>query len=255
MLTPVAGLAVAGLAIAYGEATGKSSSQVLFSGQDALSPLIQQAASYTVGAIVLLTVCKALAYGVSLSGFRGGPIFPAVFVGAAGGIALSHLPGLPLVAGVGMGIGAMTVAMLRLPLTSVLLPTLILQADGLALMPLIIVSVVVAYVAVALAHAKLPRLRRRRLRRRPTADDGPETDEARKLVRATLPGLPIRGRPHSPVRDVCVHGGGADPPRGTGRDRGAPGCDALDDTHRFASRPAPVPLRSCRGRGRRSSPR
>ena len=149
MLTPVVGLVVAGSAIAYGEATGKSSSQVLFSGQDALAPLIQNAAGYTVGAIVLLFVCKSLAYGVSLSSFRGGPIFPAVFVGAAGGIALSHLPGLPLIAGVGMGIGAMTVAMLRLPLTAVLLPTLVLQADSLNLMPLVIVAVVVSYVVVA----------------------------------------------------------------------------------------------------------
>ncbi len=43
--------------------------------------------------------------GVSLSSFRGGPVFPALFTGAAGGILLSHLPGLPLVAGVAMGIG------------------------------------------------------------------------------------------------------------------------------------------------------
>ena len=35
-LTPLVGLAVAGLAIAFAEATGKSSSEVLFSGQDAL---------------------------------------------------------------------------------------------------------------------------------------------------------------------------------------------------------------------------
>ncbi len=42
-------------------------------------------------------------------------------------MALSHLPGLPLVAGVAMGIGAMTAVMLRLPLTSVLLATLLLR--------------------------------------------------------------------------------------------------------------------------------
>ena len=63
-----------------------------------------------------------------------------------GGVALSHLPGLPLVAGVAMGIGAMSVVMLRLPLTSVLLASLLLASDGLAVMPLVIVSVVVAYV-------------------------------------------------------------------------------------------------------------
>jgi hypothetical protein len=62
---------------------------------------------------------------------------------------LSGEPRLPLVDGVAMGIGAMTVVMLRLPLTSVLLATLLLGADGLAVMPLVIVAVVVAYVASA----------------------------------------------------------------------------------------------------------
>jgi H+/Cl- antiporter ClcA len=146
LLTPVAGLAVAGLAIAYAAGTGKASSDVLFSGQDALGPLITHSAGYTVGALLLLLACKGLAYGTSLSSFRGGPIFPAMFIGAAGGMVLSHLPGLPLVAGVAMGIGAMSATMLRLPLTSVLLATLLLSSDGLQVMPLAIVAVVVAYV-------------------------------------------------------------------------------------------------------------
>jgi len=149
LLTPVVGLAVAGLAIAYTEGTGKSSSDVLFSGQSQLGPLITNAASYSVGALLLLLACKGLAYGASLSSFRGGPTFPALYLGAAGGIALSHLPGLPLVPAVAMGIGAMSAVMLRLPLTSVLLATLLLFSDGLAVMPLVIVAVVVAYVASA----------------------------------------------------------------------------------------------------------
>ena len=149
LVVPLAGLAVGALAIIYAEATGKPTSDVLFSGQDALDPLITHAASYSVGALLLLLVCKSLAYGVSLSSFRGGPIFPAMFIGAAGGIALSHLPGLPLIAGVAMGIGAMSVVMLTLPLTSVLLATLLLASDGLAVMPLVIVAVVVAHVAAA----------------------------------------------------------------------------------------------------------
>jgi hypothetical protein len=48
-----------------------------------------------------------------------------------------------------MGIGAMSAVMLKLPLTSVLLATLLLGSDGLAVMPLAIVAVVVAYVASA----------------------------------------------------------------------------------------------------------
>jgi H+/Cl- antiporter ClcA len=145
----VAGLAVAGLAIAFAEGAGKSSSEVLFSGQDDLGPLIIHSAAYTVGALLLLLVCKALAYGVSLSSFRGGPVFPSLYVGAVGGIAMSHLPGLSPVAGAAMGMGAMCAVMLTLPLTSVLLATTLLSSDGLAVMPLVIVSVVVAYVAAA----------------------------------------------------------------------------------------------------------
>jgi hypothetical protein len=80
---------------------------------------------------------------------RGGPVFPAMFLGAAGGILLSHLPGLPLVPAVAMGIGAMCVVMLLLPMTSVLLATLLLSSDGLAVVPLVIVAVVVAHVASA----------------------------------------------------------------------------------------------------------
>jgi H+/Cl- antiporter ClcA len=146
LLTPVAGLAVAGLAIAFAAGTGKGSSEVLFSGQVALGPLVTSGASYTVAALALLVACKALAYSASMSAFRGGPVFPALFVGAAGGMLMSHLPGLPLVAGVAMGIGAMSAVMLQLPLTSVLLATLLLGSDGLAVMPLAIIAVVVAYV-------------------------------------------------------------------------------------------------------------
>ena len=157
LLTPVVGMAIAGLTIAYTEGTGKSYSDVLFSGQSQLGPLISHAASYSVGALLLLMACKGLAYGASLSSFRGGPTFPALYLGAAGGIALSHLPGLPLVPGVAMGIGAMCAVMLRLPLTSVLLATLLLYSDGLAVMPLVIVAVVVAYVLSArLAPAPSP---------------------------------------------------------------------------------------------------
>jgi len=157
LAVPLAGLVVAALAVLYAEGTGKASSDVLFSGQSALPGLIQHASSYTVGALLLLMVCKGLAYGVSLSSFRGGPIFPAMFIGAAGGIAMSHLPGLPVVAGVAMGIGAMSAVMLTLPLTSVLLPSLLLVSDGLAVMPLVIVAVVVAYVAAArIAPAPVP---------------------------------------------------------------------------------------------------
>ncbi len=150
---PLAGLIVALLAVGFVALTGQSTAYILFSGQNQLDQLINNDARLSVGTLLLILLLKGLAYGLSLVGFRGGPTFPALFLGAAMGILLSHLPGLPLVAGAAMGMGATTAAMLKLPLTAVLLATLILAADGIALMPLVIVAVVVAYVATM----KLPR--------------------------------------------------------------------------------------------------
>ncbi|MGW0791997.1 chloride channel protein [Streptomyces sp. NPDC002911] len=146
--TVVMGLAVGVLALLYAESTGRNASEVLYSGQNALGGLLAEDATYAAGTLIVLIICKALAYSASLSTFRGGPIFPSMFLGAAGGLALSHLPGLNATSGFAMGIGAMCVAMLRLPMTSVLLATLLLGSEGVTVMPLVIVSVVVSYALV-----------------------------------------------------------------------------------------------------------
>jgi H+/Cl- antiporter ClcA len=150
LLMPALGLAIGALAILFDQVTGKGISMVLYSGQDQLPQLLKEAPDWSVATVLLLVACKAIAYGISLSSFRGGPVFPAMFVGAAAGIAASHLPGLDLVPAVAMGIGAMSCVMLTLPLTSVLLATVLLGAnDGVQVMPVVIVAVVVAYVATA----------------------------------------------------------------------------------------------------------
>jgi H+/Cl- antiporter ClcA len=149
LLMPVVGLAIAGLAIGFGEATDKPATEVLFSGQSALGGLIGNASDWSLGALLLLVACKGVGYALSLSAFRGGPVFPAMFIGAAAGIAASHLPGLDLIPAAAMGIGAMCTVMLSLPLTATMLATLLLGADGLQVMPVVIVAVVVAYVVSA----------------------------------------------------------------------------------------------------------
>lgn len=141
----VAGLVIAGLVVAFTHASGKPEEAILFSGQFYLGPLVSQRATWTVEALLLLVVFKTLSYSVSLSSFRGGPVFPALLVGAAGGMVAAHLPGFSLVPGLAAGMGAMTAAMLRLPLASVLLPSLLLVSSGVGVTPLIIVAVVVAY--------------------------------------------------------------------------------------------------------------
>ncbi len=168
--TPVMGLAVAGAAIAFAEITGKSGETVLFSGQSALPGLVLHASEWSVGALVVLAIAKSVAYACSLSAFRGGPVFPSMFIGAAIGVAGSHLPGLVLVPAVAMGIGAMCTVMLKLPLTSTLLAVLLFASDGLSVTPLVIVAVVVAYVV----SARFPQLPAELGRHRETTEQAAE---------------------------------------------------------------------------------
>jgi H+/Cl- antiporter ClcA len=147
LMTPVAGLVVAALATLFAQTTGKATSDILFSGEESLPRLVRDADTYTVGALLFLIVCKSLAYGISLGSFRGGPVFPAIFLGGTAGILFAHLPGLPATAGIAMGMGAMAAVMLRMPMTAVLLASLLLGVEGVVAMPLVIVAVVVAFVA------------------------------------------------------------------------------------------------------------
>jgi H+/Cl- antiporter ClcA len=104
--------------------------------------------------LIGLVAAKSLAYLICLASFRGGPVFPSMYIGAAMGIAMSHLPGLPMESGAAIGIGAMAASMLRLPLTSVLLASLLIGGNSLKLMPLIIVGVVVSHVLTAWLNKK-----------------------------------------------------------------------------------------------------
>ena len=145
--------------MAYQLISGDTSTQVLFSGQDALPKLVEHAADYSVGVMILLIVCKALAYGLSLSAVRGGPVFPSMVIGAALGIAASGLPGMDLAPAIGMGIGAMCATMLRLPLTSTLLATVLLGTDGVTVTPQVVVAVAVAFVIINVLPVPSPKER------------------------------------------------------------------------------------------------
>jgi chloride channel protein, CIC family len=146
LVTAVLGLLIGLTAMVYQLISDYSFSQVLFSGQDGLPDLVEHAADYSVGVLILLALCKTLVYGLSLSAFRGGPVFPSMFIGAVLGIAVSGLPGMDMAPAIGMGIGAMCTAMLRLPFTSTLLATLLLGADGVLVTPQVVVAVAVSFV-------------------------------------------------------------------------------------------------------------
>jgi H+/Cl- antiporter ClcA len=142
-----AGLLVGVLAFCFAQLTSETPNLVLFSGQDALGGLVTNAASFSVGTLILMMLFKGAAWGLSLGSFRGGPTFPAMFIGAAGGIAVAHLPGLPTSAGIAVGIGVMIVAFLRLPLSAIVIASVLSVSAGSGVDPLIIVGVVASYLA------------------------------------------------------------------------------------------------------------
>jgi len=144
---PAAGVVIAGLAIAFQQTTDKGADQVLFSGQDALGPLVSQAGTWSLSALALLIVIKGVAWCISLAGFRGGPTFPAMFLGATAGVLASHLPGFALTPAVGVGMSAAVAAVLRLPLSAIVLGVLLSSQSGPGSTPLMIIGVVTAYVA------------------------------------------------------------------------------------------------------------
>jgi chloride channel protein, CIC family len=156
LFLPIAGLLISGCAIAFSEVADKGVDQVLFSGQDALSGLAANADAWSVSALALLLFFKGVAWSLSLAGFRGGPTFPAMFLGAAAGVLFTHLPGLELTPAIAVGIAAGVSAVLRLPLSAVVLATLLTAGAGTGSEPLIIVGSAVAYITIMILAPKPP---------------------------------------------------------------------------------------------------
>jgi H+/Cl- antiporter ClcA len=145
IVTPLAGVVVAVLAILFG-LTGQSVDAVLFSGSGALVPLVDQAATLSLGTLALLLLLKGIAWSISMGSFRGGPVFPAIFMGTVGGLLAGHLPGLPEGAGVAAVMGASIAAILRLPLSSVVIAAGLTAPTGPASLTLVVISVVIAHI-------------------------------------------------------------------------------------------------------------
>lgn len=155
LVTPAVGLAVAGLAIAFSQTADKSVNEVLFSGETAIGPLVADPAGWSLSALALLIAFKGLAYGISLGSFRGGPVFPALFLGAAGGMMAAQLPGFDLTPAVAVGMGAAVASVLKLPLSAAVLGVLLTSKSGAGAGPVIIVGVVVAYLTTLALSARL----------------------------------------------------------------------------------------------------
>ncbi len=138
------GLAVGGLAVASRALTDRPIDYVLFSGQESLPALIAEGSA---GALALVALAKALAYGVSLgAGFRGGHVFPAVTIGVMMGVmAANVLPGFDLTPAVVAGIAAGAAASLSVPIFGALMAALLGGAASVDAIPIAIFASVLGW--------------------------------------------------------------------------------------------------------------
>ena len=143
---PVVGVAVAILAILFASITGQSNLAVLFSGSRALDPLMEQADTLGLSVVAWLMLFKATAWMLSMGSFKGGPVFPAIFIGVVAGLLASYLPGLSVSSAMPITVAATVVSVLRLPLSASVLALLVTGSAGLDAIPLIIIGMVVAYI-------------------------------------------------------------------------------------------------------------
>jgi H+/Cl- antiporter ClcA len=139
------GLAV-GLIALLADGLGADSQDVLFSGQASIPSLVGETST---GIVLLLLVAKGLAYAVSLaSGFRGGPIFPAVFLG----VGLATLPVVwfdvsPTFA-IATGAAAGMAAQVRLLLTAMLFGALLVGTQGIDTAPGGVLAAAAAWITI-----------------------------------------------------------------------------------------------------------
>ena len=147
-----AGLLVGVLAVLFRAIADRPVDLVLFSGQEAMPAVVAEASA---SVLLLLVAAKGLAYALSLgAGFRGGPVFPALLLGAAIGVlAADALPGLEVTPAFAAGIAAATAAVLRVPFTAALLATVLVGSSAADVAPIAVLAAAVGWlVAVALPN-------------------------------------------------------------------------------------------------------
>jgi len=152
----LAAVIVAGAAVATRAITGQGVDVILFSGQVAVPTVL---GITSVGTLLVIAFAKTLAYTVSLgAGFRGGMVFPAVYLGTVVGVGaallVSGASSSPLVAA---GIAAAVAAVLRLPFTGVLLALLLCAGAGLSVTTPAIIGAVLGVLFRVVADTRLHR--------------------------------------------------------------------------------------------------
>ncbi|MGB7982257.1 MAG: chloride channel protein [Candidatus Nanopelagicales bacterium] len=154
----VVALATAACALAVDAITGGGLELVLFSGQSAMADYL---ALTSLGTATVVLVGKFIAYSLALgSGFRGGPIFPAVALGTIVATAGTLLvDGTSTAALAAAGIAAATAAALRMPFTALAMGVLLTYPAGGATTVLAIVGTIVGLVTRLAGERRTPALR------------------------------------------------------------------------------------------------
>ncbi|MEX0171038.1 chloride channel protein [Streptomyces sp. LMG1-1-1.1] len=142
--TVVCAVGAGGCAALYTVVTGRTPVDVASSGQATLEGLTGDPHAWGVGALVAVLLFKATAYTLCLGSLRGGPVFPALFLGAAAGVLAAPLPGLGVIPGAAAGMAAASAAALRLPVSCVALVVLMLGNSQ--TIPVVILAAVTSFI-------------------------------------------------------------------------------------------------------------
>lgn len=133
---------------------GASSQDVLFSGQAGVPDEVAQTSAVT---LLVLLVAKAIGYGISLGcGFRGGPVFPAIFLGIAVASFAVIWAGTSPTWAVAVGAAAGMAAGTRLVFAALLFSGLLVGSNGLDTIPAAVLAVVAAWLTAAAADQVWP---------------------------------------------------------------------------------------------------
>jgi H+/Cl- antiporter ClcA len=151
----LAGAGAVGALALLADGLGANPEDVLFSGQQSLPDLLAEGSA---GIVVVLLAAKGLAYAISLgAGFRGGPVFPAIFIGVAlatlAVIAFDVSTTLAVAVGTAAGMAAAT----KLVFSSLVIAALLVGSAGVDAVPAAVLAAVAAWITVnALERAREP---------------------------------------------------------------------------------------------------
>ena len=135
----------------------------MFTGSDQLKTVLHGAGNWGVGLLVVLVFAKQLTFAVSqASGFVGGPIFPALFIGGTLGVLVHEVvPGVPLGLAFTCLLAAVPGSLAAAPFSMVLLAAFLTQVGALQTAP-ILIAVVTSFLTMEAAKYLVARRRRAR---------------------------------------------------------------------------------------------